>query len=113
MIDQKRDDLKMPEGLDADGTAAYEAIMQFLRERELTYTGGCRAFYSPDEWKERGERYGLQSVLVICHDGGDLAPALNLDYEMYDLHDALQAHLGRAGFYVEGCTGWYSAVYRS
>ena len=76
------------------------------------YGGGCKAFYSPKEWKKRGEDYGTESLLILCHDGGDLAPLCNWDYECYksmeDFNDFLQQ---KHGVYLEQCTSWYSAVY--
>lgn len=73
--------------------------------------GGCRAFYAPEEWKDRGEEFGTMSDLVIVHDGGDLAPWFNLDYGRYGLNDRMQDALARKGLYVEQCTSWYSAIY--
>lgn len=73
--------------------------------------GGCRAFYSPKEWAERGEEYGRESVLIICHDGGSLAPFCRYDYGDYDAIARLDAALRSVGYYVEQCTSWYSAVY--
>lgn len=75
--------------------------------------GGCKSFYAPDEWKAKGERFGTQSVLVLSHDGGDLAPYCNYDYMQYDKIDKLSDVLGKAGYYVENCTSWYSAVYKA
>lgn len=74
--------------------------------------GGCRAFWTPGEWLARGEEYGTDSVLVLVHDGGDLAPFCNWDYCRYDLSERLQNALGKSGFFYEQCTCWYSAVYR-
>ena len=74
--------------------------------------GGCRSFFSPDEWKAKGEVYGTESVLVLVHDGGDLAPYCNYDYMQYDKIDSLSEALEQAGYYVENCTSWYSAVYK-
>ena len=105
-------DLDAPFGLTQDGEQAREVVMKFLTARGLTNAGGCRTFYSPKAWKERGEEYGLNSELVVVHDGGDVAAVCNLDYENYGLHDALQADLNAAGFYMEGCTCWYSAIYK-
>ena len=74
--------------------------------------GGCRAFYSPKEWKERKEDYGLNSVLIVVHDGGDLAKYCNPDYESYSDCENLNKALEKIGYYLEGCTCWYSAVYK-
>jgi hypothetical protein len=75
--------------------------------------GGCRAFYTPEEWMERGEQYGLSSVLIICHDGGDMAPFFNSDYEAYGWMEVMDNALRKEGFWAEPCTSWYTAVYRA
>lgn len=74
--------------------------------------GGCQPFYTPQAWEARGEKYGTGSVLVLVHDGGDLAPFCNYDYEQYDRIEKFSKALAEDGFYVENCTSWYSAVYR-
>ena len=75
--------------------------------------GGCKAFYSAKEWKERGESYGTNALLVLVHDGGDLAPLCNWDYECYKQMDEFGKYLReKHEVYVEGCTSWYSAVYK-
>ena len=73
--------------------------------------GGCRAFYTPEEWRDRGEKYGTDSVLILCHDGGDLALYCNLDYAYYRGQKLLNFCLKDIGYYYEPCTSWYSAVY--
>lgn len=105
-------DLIKPVGLCEDGEKAYNAILKFLTKNNMTYTGGCKAFYSPQEWLERGERYGEGSALVVVHDGGDLAPIFNLDYEVYSLYDKMDATLNKAGFYAESMTSWCTAIYK-
>lgn len=105
--------LRQPEGLSAAGVAAYQTVLQFIGGNDLGSTGGCKAFYSPAEWRERGEEYGLESELILCHDGGCLAPCCNWDYECYALVEKLRKALEKAGCWVEQCTSWYSAVYRS
>lgn len=102
-----------PEGLSADGEKAYAAIAEFLRERDLLWSGGCKVFYSPEEWRKRGEKYGLTSELVIVHDGGDHAAAFSYDHEQYKVIDALRERLLPLGLYAEQCTSWYSAIYCS
>lgn len=72
--------------------------------------GGCQAFYTPQEWAERGE-YGKNSVLILCHDGGALAPYCNFDYMRYECIDQMNNALKAIGYYCEQCTSWYSAVY--
>lgn len=75
--------------------------------------GGCRAFYTPQEWAARGEEFGRESVLILLHDGGDLAPFCNPAYNRYQDLDKLGRALRKIGYYVEQCTCWYSAVYKA
>jgi hypothetical protein len=126
--------LAMPENLDADGKRAYNAIKNYLDNFSHIDTGGCKSFYSPDEWSERGEQYGTGSKLIIVYDGGDLRRYFNMDaaYEAhcmvaefyeetgdtemlgkpYDSCENMNAALHKEGLYFEECTGWYAAVYK-
>lgn len=101
----------IPTDLGDQGRDAAKVILEFLEEKGLTYHGGGGRFYSPQEWADRGEIYGLGSVLVIAHDGGDHAVALNIDYGAYNLMEELAGRLRAKSLYVEQCTSWYSAVY--
>ncbi len=119
--------LAMPEGLSDAGRRAHEIIVAYLQAHELTNTGGCKAFYSPAEWAEREESYGLTSHLVVVYDGGDMRPAFSMDaaYDLdcavyretgkqrqpYALYEGMQEKLREAGLYFEECTRWYAAVY--
>jgi hypothetical protein len=85
--------------------AAISVLPKGLKEDQKT-------FYTPDEWKERREQYGQNSELIIVHDGGPFAPYCNWDYEQYNRIEELQAALANIGYYLEGCTCWYSAVYK-
>jgi len=109
---ENQDDLERPRGLSFAGNLAYETIMEVMKTNEMTNVGGCKAFYSPREWAERGEYYGTGSELIIVHDGGALAYFCNLDYMAYNLHDALQSALAEHGLFCEQCTSYYSAVYK-
>ena len=92
----------------ADGIVAWMTD----RSGESPDGGGCRAFYSTKEWKDRGESYGLNSLLILCHDGGDLGPLCSWDYECYKAMDDFSNFLReKHGVYIEQCTSWYSAVY--
>lgn len=102
----------IPTGLSRKGRAAAKVILEFLAEKELTEHGGGGKFYSPKQWAERGELYGRTSELVITHDGGDHAYALDYDREAYALMEELRGRLQPLGMYIEQCTCWYSAVYQ-
>lgn len=120
-----------PPGLSREGRTAYDVVLKFLKEKGLDHTGGCRLFYSPAEWKARGEKYGTSSHLVIVYDGADARHALSFDgaeelasmcedvYEQdseaspYRLFEELQERLAKHGLHSEECTGWYAAVYSS
>ncbi|MFW3123836.1 hypothetical protein MMAG44476_39265 [Mycolicibacterium mageritense DSM 44476 = CIP 104973] len=102
----------IPDDLRGTGRTAAETIRAFLDKHDLMEHGGGGRFYTPEQWADRGEDYGTKSLLVVTHDGGDHARAFNLDYGNHQSHEALQNALGEVGMYVEGCTTWYSAVYR-
>ena len=102
-----------PEGLSPLGEAAYETITKFLAAQELTYTGGhTKVFYTPAEWAERKEKYGLTSELIIVHDGGDHGEAFSYDKENYVAIDLMNTALGHLGLHAEQCTIWYTAIYK-
>ena len=103
----------IPEGLSPLGRQAAETIVAFLTEHNRTFHGGGGTFYTPQQWAERGERYGTESTsqLVIVHDGGDHAAAFNWDYDEPAFREALRARLDPLGVYPEQCTSWYSAIY--
>lgn len=104
-------DLQQPDNLSNKGKKAHAAIVAFLEKHDLTYTGGCKAFYSPTEWKEMGEDYGCDSELIVCHDGGDHGDAFSWDRENYKTIEAMNEALEKIGLYSEQCTCWYTAIY--
>lgn len=107
-------DLSCPEGLSAAGRKAYEVIMGVLKDADMMYTGGCKAFYSPSDWADRGEMYGTESELVVVYDGGDLRYFFSLDADMetsYTFTTRMNKALEAAGFRSEECTRWYAAIY--
>jgi hypothetical protein len=75
--------------------------------------GGCKAFRTIEDHKARREDYGLESKLLLIHDGGDLASFCNPDYQYYKRTEALDTALNKAGYRLENCTCWYSAVYKN
>jgi len=76
------------------------------------HTGGCRTFYTPQEWRQRGESYGLNSQLIVCYEGSAIAPFFNMEHGCDGWYTAMQGALNSLGFYSEECTSWYSAIYK-
>jgi len=102
---------EIPAGLSEAGRDAAEAIVSYLLANDDLYSGGGTVFYTPAQWAERGEEYGLESELIVVHDGGSHAAYFNPDYEAYELYDGMNNELKRVGVYPEQQTGWYSAIY--
>lgn len=90
---------------------AAEKILEVIKRHETPCSGGCKCFYSAQEWEERGEEHGQGAILIVCHDGGSQAKYFNWDYEQPNLISELSEELEELGVYAEQCTGWYSAVY--
>lgn len=104
------DTLAIPTGLSAAGRKAAKTIIAMLRREERTDTGGCRAFYTPAAWAALGNKNGRGSELVVVYDGGDLRDYFEApDY--VDLRDRMVATMAAAGFRVERCNGYCSAIY--
>lgn len=99
--------------LHGQAKAIADRIVEWMMTRygEEPRGGGCKAFYSIQEWKDRGELYGRDSLLILCYDGGDLAPLCNWAYGARKETEAFRDFMTGLGVWVEPCTGWYSAVY--
>jgi len=92
---------------------AWEIITDFLYEKDMTYTGGCKAFYTG---REAEEFHGFElsgAALVVHYDGGDLGYCFNRDWDVPTLVDELESRLEKAGFYVEPINNWSSAIYKA
>lgn len=96
--------------LSTKGVRAAATIAAFLETHKLDDTGGCTTFYTPEEWKARGEKYGESSHLIVVYDGGDLHSIIDEEFGGELLAKLTQA-LDDIGVYMEACTNWYSAVY--
>jgi len=75
---------------------------------EIPFQDGT--FATPSRWKERKELHGLQSKLIICHDGGDMTHILGIN-DPTVCADKFTELMEGSGYYVEGLTNWYSAIY--
>ena len=92
-------------------TIAKEIRNFILRNVPQASSGGNTTFQNPQEWQNKGEKYGIHSDLVVIHDGGDMAAFCNSDYGQYGKMEKLANFLNEKGFFIEECTSWYSAVY--
>lgn len=102
--------LAIPEGLSAAGRKAAETIIAILRRDDRADTGGCRAFYVPSEWAALGNKNVRGAELVVVYDGGVLRDYFEgADYAA--LRDRTIATIADAGFRVERCNGYCSAIY--
>ncbi len=105
-------DIDIPVTTEAGRLAVYiQQELGALLGKERPYDGGCRTFYSPEEWRARGEHYGRESCLIVVHDGGDYAYAFSHSYGDSVLMEAMREALDAEGYYAEACTGWYTAIY--
>jgi hypothetical protein len=107
----KNPDMAMPEGLSSKAKKAYQILLKWAQKHD-EYTGGCRTFYHPKEWANRGESYGTKSHLILVHDGGCFSEyneylGPNCQGWLEDTRDELAA----IGLYAEPCTCWYTAFY--
>ena len=65
------------------------------------YGGGCKAFYSPDEWKEIGNNVPDECILVLCYDGGDLSHYCNYNYANINKIEKFTSLLQEHGLWTE------------
>lgn len=107
-------DFEIPSGLSNLGRKAAEVIIKTVQAHigEDASGGGCRAFYSPEEWADRGESYGTTSELVVVHDGGDLTPLFSYLEGNWELQESVREALEEIGCWYESCTCWYTAIYK-
>lgn len=101
-----------PDGLNTHGALAASIIRDFLIDKGLADNCGGK-FYSPAQWRERGEQWGRESLLVIVHDGDPASTVFNWDAspDGYALREELQEQLDSIGVYFEAATGWYTTVH--
>lgn len=104
-------DLTVPAGLSDGGRQAAETILALLCAEDATYTGGCRLFYTPIEWVERGEQGGRGAVLVVVYDGAAAARYFEYAYEDYAAINRMDEALEALGLYAESIHSWCAAVY--
>ena len=73
-------------------------------------TGGTQPFYSPQEWRQREEEWGTESLLIVVYDG---VPTLRRAICFGTQPQALYNELQGLGAWSEEATGWYSCVHQA
>ena len=103
--------IAIPTGLSRKGREAATLILRHMKANGFESTGGCRLFYSPKEWEERGEPYGQGGLLVVVYDGGDARPFFEGYETRWAYSEPLREALAKIGVYTEAGTHWHSTVY--
>lgn len=110
-----KDNWAVPTGLSRKARKLAVAIAKLAKQRD--WNAGQKVFWSPKEWKEKGEHHGLNAELVILHEGGNHAPFFSLDHSYdtgsYDQYEEQLKFLSQYGFFCEGLYTWSSGIYES
>lgn len=101
--------LVIPAGLCPMGQSAAEMILGVLIRKDAAWTGGCRAFFTPKEWREKGHDGVEGAVLIVVHDGGAVGGFFN--YDRADLYDQMADALRDVGVYAESGALWYTGIW--
>ncbi len=101
--------MSVPKGLSRKGRSAALAMVRVLAENG--HTTEERSFYTPREWRERGETSGEGAALIVVHDGGDLYNYLSYMSEVPAWQEKLREALVKVGVYAESINNWSTAIY--
>ena len=107
------EELEIPEDIPQNAKNALMEVRDFagsLWDRPAA-TGGCKAFYSPQEWRDKGWIVNDKVLCVVCHDGGDLAPLFNLDYQDYKAYDKMDRIFRARGIYAEAISATHTHIH--
>jgi hypothetical protein len=108
-----KDNWAVPTGLSRKARKLAFALAKLAKERN--WNAGQKVFWSPKQWRDKGESYGRDAELVILHEGGAHAPFFSLDHayntRFYNQYEEQVRFLSEYGFWLEGLYTWSSAVY--
>jgi len=102
---------ELPDGLSPLAIQVANKIIDLANEHGLRVPPTHRIFYTPQEWDQRGEDYGTDSMLIVVHDGDEIGALFSYDHECYAFIESTDAALKAIGAYAEPCTMWYTAIY--
>lgn len=107
-----KDNWAVPTGLSRNARKLALAIVKLAKERN--WYAGQKVFWSPKEWKEKGERYGEGAAFIVIHEGGDHAPYFSMDhaYETgsYKQYEEQLKLLSEHDFWSEGIYRWSTSI---
>lgn len=107
------DELAIPQDVPVEVQDFCRDLRNSMRALGEEWCGGCKAFYSPDEWaRVNGSPVSRSTLLVIIHDGGNMAPRFNLDYEQYALYSSIDPMLRTRGLWRDHMSSVESRIYR-
>ena len=89
-----------------------------LARRFRWFTGGQKVFWSPKQWRDKGEPFGKGAELIILHEGGDHAQFFSLDHayessKPYEDFEFMIQYLKQRGFWAESLYRWSTAIYKN
>lgn len=103
-------DVSMPPALTPNGVLAHEIIMRFIEAEDLAFTGGCKIFYSPDEWRDGEGDITDDAVLVVVYDGAAVRRLFRLEGGDNELVYRFYEEMLARGLYVEEYTSCCAVV---
>jgi hypothetical protein len=106
-----KDEFSIPATISEEMQDLCRQIRQHVRHRGSFGLGGCNAFHDPRE--VRFASVGSKCVLVICHDGGALAPYFNPSYEDAESYQSIDYILRDRNLWREGINPAVTAIYSS
>jgi len=97
-----------------------DKIKKFITDFATKHYGSAKDidFYTPQEWADRGEQYGVNSEMVIVFEGNPLYHTLNMLDVMGDFgpnisrYDLFTEQLAELGFYIELGHSWNAGIYK-
>lgn len=104
------DELTIPDEIPEAAKSFCRDIRASMRHAGEEWCGGCKAFYSPREWVDH---VSLEAVMVVCHDGGGLAPRFNMNYEQLKLYNQADSMLSARGLWREHQNSAVTHIYKS
>jgi hypothetical protein len=102
-------DFAIPYNLCSQGRSAAQAILGMLTEDNECWSGGCRAFFSPQEWRNKGHELIDRTVLVVLHDGGIMSEYFDPVYGGQRYERQLQ-YLRENSFFAEHISHFYAEI---